>query len=289
MSIAQSFGTLIQRIQPRQTEIDSAKQHLATIRIRLETVFALSSCKITGSFARDTLVRGFSDTDLFAVFRKSNFTWGGSLISSTRALENVRKELLARYPTTPLGRDVMAITIPFSDGHVDVVPALFDHMHQDKWPIYLIPDGADGWMATCPSLYDAYIEQANVQSGGKLKYVAQMMKFWRVCRIQPIPLSSFHIEMVLASEEVCKGVKPYSECLRDLLRSLTNRECRAMQDPFGIGGYIPAVKTASQRETALASVRNSRDHANSAIPAELWSITEARRQWNIVFNGQFPA
>lgn len=290
MSISQRFSTLIQRIQPSTAEIAAAKQHLATIQTRLETVFDLSNCRVTGSFARETSISGFSDIDLFAVFRKTNFTWGGRLISSTRALDNLRKELLARYPNTAIGRDVMAITIGFSDGQrVDVVPALFDSMHDGRWPIYLIPDGAGGWMQTCPALYDAYIAQANTQSGGKLGYVAQLMKFWRECRSPRIPLSSFHLEMVLASEEVCKGIKPYSECIRDLLRSLTNRECRAIRDPYSIAGNIPAVRTEAQRGTSFASVRNSRDHANSAVSAETWDTAEARRQWDIVFNNRFPA
>lgn len=289
MSISQSFNSLIQRIQPSSTETASARLHLATIKTRIETVFQLSSCRITGSFARETSIRGLSDLDIFPVFRKINFTWGGNLISSFRALEQVRQQLLARYPNTALGRDVNAITVSFSDGQiVDVVPALFDSMHQGKWPIYLIPDGAGGWMPTAPSLYERYIAQANTQSGGKLRFVAQMMKFWRECRNPRIPLSSFHIEMVLATEEICKGVKSYSNCVRDVLRSLTNRECRAIRDPFGIAGNIPAVKTVAQRETALASVKNSRNHANSAVDAETWSPLEARRQWGIVFNGRFP-
>jgi predicted nucleotidyltransferase len=276
MSTSQSFATLIERIQPSQTEVDAAKQHLATIQTRLETVFEVSNCRVTGSFARDSSIHGFSDTDLLAVFRKSNFTWGDKLISSSRALEIVRQQLLARYPNSAVGRNVMAITIAFSDGQqVDVVPAMFESMYDGKWPIYMIPDGADGWMQSCPSLYDAYIAQANTQSGGKLRYVAQLIKFWRECRTPRIPLSSFHIEMVLASEEVCKGVKEYSECIRDILRSLTNRGCRAIRDPYGIAGNVPAVKTANQQEMALATVTNSRDHANSAVANELWDTTEA--------------
>jgi hypothetical protein len=166
---------------------------------------------------------------------------------------------------------------------------LFDSIFQGKWPVYLIPDGSGGWMQTAPSLYDAYIAQANAQSGGKLRYVAQMIKFWRECRSPRIPLSSFHIEIVLASEGLCKGIKSYSECIQDVLRSLTNRECRAIRDPYGIAGNIPAVKTAAQRERSFASVKNSRDHTNSAVDAETWSTLEARRQWGIVFNGRFPS
>lgn len=172
---------------------------------------------------------------------------------------------------------------------MDVVPGIFDSMYREKWPIYLIPDSAGGWMQTCPSRYDAYISGANTESGGKLAYVAQLMKFWRECRTPRIPLSSFHIEMVLAAEEVCKGVKSYPTCMLEVLRSLARRECRAMRDPYGVAGNIPAVKTDSQRERALASVTDSRNHAASAEQAALWGyINDACRQWDIVFNGKFP-
>lgn len=290
MNISESFQLLISRIQPLETELQAARQHLATIRTRLETEFEVSKCFPIGSFARGTSIRGFSDTDLLAVFRKTVFTWGDNLINSDTALEKVRVALAERYPNSDVYKDGIAIAVSFSDGrHVDVVPGVFDSMFKEKWPVYLIPDGSGIWMQTSPSLYDAYLSDANTASGGKMIYVAQLMKFWRECREPRIPLSSFHIEMVLAYEEVCKGVKSYADCMLEILRSLARRECRAMRDPYGIAGNIPAVKTASQRERALASVTNSRDHAESAVSADLRSdLAEARRQWDIVFNTKFP-
>ena len=290
MTISESFQLLIGRIQPLETELQAARQHLATIRTRLETEFEVSKCFPIGSFARGTSIRGFSDTDLLAVFRKTVFTWGDNLINSDTALEKVRVALAERYPNSDVYKDGIAIAVSFSDGrHVDVVPGVFDSMFKEKWPIYLIPDGSGTWMQTSPSLYDAYLSGANTESGSKMLYVAQLMKFWRECREPRIPLSSFHIEMVLASEEVCKGVKSYSNCMLEILRSLSRRECRAMRDPYGIAGNIPAVKTASQRERALASVTNSRDHAESAVSADRrGDLNEARRQWDIVFNTKFP-
>lgn len=290
MNISESFQLLISRIQPLESENQAARQHLATIRTRLETEFEVSKCFPIGSFARGTSIRGFSDTDLLAVFRKTVFTRGDNLINSDTALEKVRVALAERYPNSDVYKDGIAIAVSFSDGrHVDVVPGVFDSMYKEKWPVYLIPDGSGTWMQTSPSLYDAYLSDANTASGSKMIYVAQLMKFWRECREPRIPLSSFHIEMVLAYEEVCKGVKSYADCMLEILRSLARRECRAMRDPYGIAGNIPAVKTASQLERALASVTNSRDHAESAVSADLRSdLAEARRQWDIVFNTKFP-
>lgn len=289
MTTSESFLELIRRIQPLDSEIQAARQHLATIRARLESEFDVSKCFPIGSFSRSTSIRGFSDTDLLAVFRKPVFTWGNSPINSDSAIEKVRIALAERYSSSNVYKDGIAVAVSFSDGRlVEVVPAMFDSMYREKWPVYLIPDNAGGWMLSCPSLYDAYLAEANTESGGKLIYVAQLIKFWRECRTPRIPLSSFHIEMLLATEEICKGVRTYPDCMLGLLRSLAMRECRAMRDPYDIAGNIPAVKTASQRERALASVVNSRDHAASAVAAATYDINEARRQWDIVFNGKFP-
>lgn len=290
MTINESFQELIRRIQPLDREVQAARQHLAIIKTRLQTVFEVSQCRTIGSFARDTSIRGFSDTDLLAIFRRTAFTRGGSLINSNTALDNVRAALLARYPSSNIYRDGIAIAVAFSDGRrVEVVPAIFQRFWRDKWPVYQIPTGDGRWMSTCPSLYDAYISSGNREATGKLIAAAQLMKFWRECREIRIPLSSFHIEMILASESICKGVKSYAACMLEILRSLARRKCSAMQDPYDIAGNIPAVKTPNQRETALASVSNSRDHASSAGVANLnGDIHEARRQWDIVFRNQFP-
>jgi predicted nucleotidyltransferase len=270
MTINESFQLLNSRIQPTENEVQAARQHYATIRTRLETEFEVSKCVAVGSFARGTSIHDFSDIDLLAVFRKTVFTWGDDLISSDTALEKVRVALAERYPNSDVYKDGIAIAVSFSDGqHVDVVPGVFDSMYRDKWPVYLIPDNAGGWMQTI--------------------YVAQLIKFWRECREPRIPLSSFHIEMVLAYEEVCKVATTYADCMLEILRNLARRECRAMRDPYGIAGNIPAVKSESQRERSLASIINSRDHAASAVYADSQGdIQEARRQWDIVFNTKFP-
>jgi len=103
-------------------------------------------------------------------------------------------------------------------------------------------------------------------------------------------LSSFHIEMVLASEGICRSVKSYAQLVEEVLQSMAERDCAAIRDPFGISGNIPAIRTGAQRDAAVASVRSSREHAKAALIAQGhqdWH--EAKRQWNIVFNYKFPA
>lgn len=288
MSVSNSFQTLLSRLQPLDSEIQAANGHIKTVKARLESVFSVSKVLVTGSGARGSFIRGKSDVDLFVVVSRDQLRWGDRYVASTTALDNFRKELQGRFWNTSVYKDVHAVVVDFADCRVDVVPAFFAGTASNNWPLYSMPDGQGGWMQTSPDLHNAYIAQADKESGGKLKYTAQLMKFWRECRKPRIPLSSFHIEMVLASEGICKGPKSYALCVRDLLQSIASRDCRAIRDPYGITGNISCVKTEAQRNNALASVKHSREHAKSACLAEDISVSEAKRQWDIVFNQQFP-
>lgn len=286
---ADRFQTLLARISPLQSEIDAAERHVATIRTRLAEAFALKGFVRAGSYSRNTFIRGGSDVDMFAVVARDDLRWGGSYVSSDTALGNFGRELRARFPSTAIRRDTQAIVLEFTDCQVDVVPAYFSGMTTSNHPMYAIPDGQGGWMKTSPAQHNAYIRHEDEASRGKLRRVAQLIKFWRECRSPRMPLSSFHIEMVLASEGICRGIKSYSECVSEVLQGLAQRECRGLQDPLRISGLLPAVKSEARRESAVASVRYSREHAKSALrAASLNCHGEACRQWDIVFNGCFP-
>lgn len=290
MSVSASFGRLLDRIQPTSTEIQNAAQHAGQIKTRLSDSFKLKKLFPAGSFPRQTYIRNSSDIDLFAVLARDDLRWGGAYVTSSTALDNIRKDLEGRYPHSTVYRDVHAIVVSFSDGvQVDVVPAIFHGMSPKNWPIYKMPDGAGGWMQASPEIHAQYIKQADDKSGGKLRRVAQLMKFWRECRSPRVPLSSFHIEMLLASYDICTGIKSYAECVTETLQLLAQRQSQALQDPLGIAGNIGATRSDAQRETALRSIIYSRDHAKTALLAERHGdIQEAKRQWDIVFNDQFP-
>jgi len=290
MSVSDSFAKLIDRIQPSQVAIQNAVQHAKQIKTRLEQSYNLRKPFFAGSFPRQTYVRNSSDIDLFAVFARDDIRWGDRYVRSSTALDNLRRDLEARYPSSTVYRDVHAIVVSFSDGvNVDVVPAAFHGMTQNNWAVYKMPDGAGNWMQSSPELHAQYIKEADTKTTGKLRRTAQLMKFWRECRSPRVPLSSFHIEMLLASSRICEGAKSYAECVTELLQLLAQRECQAFRDPLQITGNIGATRSLQQRETALRSIIYSRDHAKDALYAERHGdIQEAKRQWGITFNGQFP-
>ena len=289
MTISDGFKMLLARIAPLQSEVDAAERHIATIRTRLSEAYNLKGFVRAGSYSRGTFIRGSSDVDLFAVVTRDDARWGRGYMSSETMLNNFRRELVDRFHSTDVSRDIHAIVVRFTDCQVDVVPTFFAGMTAANYPMYSIPDGSGGWMTTSPAHHNAYIREADEGSRGKLRGTAQLLKYWRECRRSPVPLSSFHIEMVLASEGICRGIKSYAECLTEVLQGLAQRECRGLQDPLGIGGLLPAVRSAGRLDSTLDSVKYSRDHAKLALLAEKnGDRVEAHRQWDIVFRGCFP-
>ena len=200
-TVSEAFQSLLRRIQPTGGEMQAANRHFATIKTRLETVFTMKKFPKAGSFSRGTYIRGRSDVDMFAQIALDEIWRGNEWKSSYTMLDKFRREITARLPNTRVGRDVHAVVVGFNDMDLDVVPAGWGGFSKEyKRPLYYIPDGNGGWMVTSPEIHNGYIALKNQESGGKLRAVAQLFKFWRLCRDPAIPISSFHIEMVLASE-----------------------------------------------------------------------------------------
>ena len=170
---------------------------------------------------------------------------------------------------------------------MDIVPGIFSRFDRAR-PIYLIPDGFDRWLETSPEAHNQYFARANEKSGGKLVRIVKLLKWWKVSRVTPIPLATFHLDMLMAKSDICVGVKSYTRCLHDAFKLLADRECRGLQDPLGISGMIYAARTDSQWQDVNSAVNYALEHSGNAIYAESWKdFAEANRQWNIVFNGEF--
>lgn len=277
---------LIVKIQPRPNELQKAMLHSITIRKRLNKSFDLKKFMKIGSHLRGTAIRSSSDIDYIAVLARNNAKWGGKMINSATFLEKVRDDLNDRFKLTTVRRDMQAVVVHFGQGQhsMDIVPAIFSKFHRGK-PLYWIPDGNDDWIETSPELHNKFILTGKVKSGAKLVKVLQLLKWWKFSRSEPIPILTFHLDMLLASSDVCVGIKPYTRCLYEAFKLLKERECRGFRDPLGISGVIYAAHTDTQLEKVSQSVDYAFKHASSAMQAEAWKdYDEAKRQWNIVFN-----
>jgi len=287
MKVGDWFQNLLSKIQPLQTEIDKAERHAQTIKARIEKDYGLRKFLIVGSHSRGTAIRRKSDVDYFALIKREDARHGDGYTTSTAVLGNIKKCLQDRFNSTDMRIDGQAVVVQFGGGDfsVDVVPAIFWEMDSNNWPIYFMPDGNGDWMKTGPEIHNQFIKGADEKSRGKLKFVSQLLKYWRGCRNPAVPISAFHMELVLADYGLCTGIKSYSQCLTEAFQLLAQRECRAYRDPKDISGNVNAVRTEAQRGSVLSHVVYARDHAKTALAAENQNDSdEAIRQWKIVFN-----
>jgi hypothetical protein len=155
--------------------------------------------------------------------------------------------------------------------------------------VFCIPDGTGNWIRTSPQLHNKYLSEADNRSGGKFKRVARIVKHWSTLRSATEGLSGFHMEILLAQENICVGARTHAECFAGVVNVLATRGGRALQDPKGISGLIRAAGTEAKRDALSKSVQAINTHCKLALQAEqLQDTQEAIRQWNIVFNDQFP-
>jgi predicted nucleotidyltransferase len=284
-----NMRALVQRIQPNASELAAARKHLITMRRRLASSFDIAKVIVIGSHARNTAIRWYSDLDVLAVLKRNEAKWGGSLVLSSTLLNRVKEDLQDRYVNTDVRNDCQAVVVGFSDQQqaLDVVPALFGRFEGLR-PVYMIPDGSGEWYETSPEAHDTYFKSANEQSGGKLKAVVQLLKWWKYSRAQHVPIQSFHVDLLMAHSGICIGIKPYTHCLYEAFKLLSDRECRGFQDPLGVAGTILAAQSEAQIDAANRAVAYALSHAQAALAAEfVKNFEEANRQWNIVFNDAF--
>jgi predicted nucleotidyltransferase len=288
--LARRFHALIQKLEPRAGEIRVYESHKRSATSRLQSAFGIKRVPLIGSYIRGSAVRRYSDIDLMPAFPVALVRWGRTWKSSTTVLEHLRGQLLDRYTQTEVGRDNQAIVIRFGDGQhpVDVIPAVYVGPGINNYPIHAIPDGNGWWRNSSPYVHNRFINNQNLRSGGKLRSVVKLVKFWRYCRLPHIPLNSFHVELLLSQTRICFGAKSYSRCFTEILELLFQRQCRSLNDPLRIAGNVKAANTDSKRHRTLRAVEASLTHAYRALHAEIQGQpSEATRQWEIVFNGFF--
>lgn len=175
---------------------------------------------------------------------------------------------------------------------MDVVPGVWVGTTETspQYPVFEIPDGTGGWRRTAPQRHTKYLRDEDERSGYKLSKTIRLLKGWKYARSPKIPISGFHLELLLAKEQVCVGVKSYQSCLLDAFRLIRDREGKALTDPLGIAGWVAATSTEAQRSALVDHARHAVDKAVAAITAEFAGrLDDAFYYWNLVFNQNFPS
>lgn len=289
-TISNRFTALLGRLQPSQSEMDRLAKHIESVTAKISNVEGTIKTLVMGSVSRGSSISG-SDADLLVVLSRDSIRRGDDYVRLLAVIVRIRRALESRFWSSKVRRDGQAVVIGFADGHhLDVVPSCFGRPHRNGWPVFQIPSMGNEWIETSPSLHNHYICSADRESGGKLKYVAQLVKHWRGCRAKSVPFSSFYLEMLLAQSGLCAGVRSYRQCLNDVFQLLVERQCRPLRDPHSVSRNIPVARTQAQFAECMDAVTRAHVRIRAAMILESKEKTEpALNQWRVLFQGDFPA
>lgn len=283
-TIDEGFRDFLQRLTPSATESQSAKSHRASIEACLINNFAITRFARIGSFGNGTSISGYSDVDYLASVPSKELS-----TNSTYSLTKIRDTLDTRFPNTGVRVSCPAIVVPFGSSaaeQTEVVPGDLRTTQGDN-PVYEIADCVGGWMRAAPDAHNDYVRSVDKKLGGKVKPLVRFIKAWKYFR--DVPISSFYLELRIAKYASGESSIYYEIDVERVLHELEANQLADMQDPMGISGYIPACRSAVQKQDALSKLRTAASRASKAREENSKeNIAEAFSWWRLLYNDNFP-
>jgi hypothetical protein len=284
-TVDEAFSIFIDRLIPTANERSKASSHRQTIYNKLDTKFGLYRMFESGSFKHGTGISGKSDVDYFVSLKTSKPTYASSTLSA------VRDALKERFPYTYIHTSRPAVVLEFGQGYerVEIIPAYAD-LSTDDGMRFDIPGAATEWMESTPGAHLKYVNDCNNKAGvvGGAKQLARLAKAWKYYR--DVPISSFYLEMRAAQYMATQSsiIYPLDFCY--FLNSLQRGALADMNDPTGKTGRIRACSSEANYTIARSKLATASTRANKALEHKTnGKISEAFAQWDLVFNGKFPA
>lgn len=209
-----AFREYLHRIELNPARVALASKRYGAIKKQLESELSGALVKQVGSFQRKTKIRPESDNealdiDVLVVFATAHeFSANG--LSPADGLKRVKGGLTddGTYEAMRPRTDAPVVTLVYADGfRFELIPAYQDrtgrHTTREDPPSYLVATN-DGW---CPNDYDydaraiTAINQSAVVRGKVVPLIKILKKF---NRIHDIPLTSFHVELLVATKLVSR-------------------------------------------------------------------------------------
>lgn len=183
-SVAQLLSTILADANDRN--VDQIQSHLATVQQAIEKdVEGFVDLLFGGSVAKRTYVAGVSDVDALVVVNDSELSTGTPL----EVRDHIIARLRERLPNTRVEADGFAVSVSFSDGLVELVPA---QRHGDD---YLLPS-ADGsaWSRIRPRAFTDALSESNREHNGKLVPTIKLAKVVLTDMPEARRPSGYHLE-----------------------------------------------------------------------------------------------
>jgi len=178
MSIADIFSQFVTNLAVSNFETISLRYGELTAALNKEfrdTESKTANTLQVGSFGRKTGINGISDLDMLYIMPKSKWeTYKDN--KQLKILQDVKKAILNRYPTTDVRVDRLVVTVTHTNFHVEVQPVF----EQDDGS-YKYPDTKDGgaWKITKPREEMSAFTQLDQEKNSNLRRLSKMARAWR--------------------------------------------------------------------------------------------------------------
>jgi hypothetical protein len=200
MSVSDQFETFCGNLSITNRSVLSTRYELITQRLNADfwswdnrTAHSLHS----GSYGRDTAIRGVSDIDMIFWLPPSEFRrFDGHVGNGQSALlQEVRASIRKTYPQTDTSGDGQVVVVTFTDGvSFDVVPAF--ELTDDS---FYFPDtnGGGCWRKCDPRTEIAAMRTRNAATNDNLRWLCRMARAWK--KAMAVPISGMLIDTLAYS------------------------------------------------------------------------------------------
>jgi predicted nucleotidyltransferase len=241
-TVRSAFEEFAARLEPTQTQKNDAATKQVGVRDCLNAKLWVANAFLTGSSARQTMIRPPSDIDLFVVldYSKHGADYYHGYNSEQNALQRFHTILKEYYSNTPIRKDHPATHLDFSTYGFDVIPAFNRTGGGYKIPA---PAGS-GWISTNPQAHADRTTAMNKETGGCFGPLVKMFKSWNRSHFDK--LTGFHLEMALADAWPASSTWPsyttqrvtygsYGDAVTAMFPALSAKLANYTQDPVGVG------------------------------------------------------
>jgi hypothetical protein len=306
-TVNSAFKDTLTAIELNPTRVELASQRYNSVKAVIEGALPGKTVTRIGSFQRHTKIRpqdlsdkidldvlvSWGDAHRIAVPPEPGVTPVDALTAVQNALRDDRRyEVMRPRPDAP------TVVLKYADDFcMELVPAFVDRTglrpRQEPWPRpYLVPTATGQWV---PADYDYdadVISLLNQDCGGDLVPTIKLAK--RFCRNHGLPVKSFHIEVVCATEltsvlkdwNARKLAWGYQHALAQFLGALPAH----ISTPRSLQGSYSPVPTEAlgelQRQQVIVKIGQLASLA--ARLAALSDSDEVLQMWHDLYGEPFP-
>ena len=234
-----------------------------------------------GSFGRKSGINGISDLDMLYIMPKSK--WQGYKDNKQlRLLQDVKKAIVNRYPTTDVRVDRLVVTVTYTNFHIEVQPVF----EQDDGS-YKYPDTKDGgaWKITKPREEMTAFAKLDQEKNSNLRRLCKMARAWR--NKHGVEMGGLLIDtlaynfLTSTTDYDTKSFLYYDWMSRDFFKYLSELPKQDRYNAPGSNQHVK-VKKAFQRKAKKAY-----ELCLDAIAAE--NTDRLNDKWKKVYGRPFPA